>query len=315
MKYKRCCTRWLFIMGILLMALAVSSNAFASPLYGGYNGESETWIEVSIFEENRIGFSLKISVGADVDLNWWARFYVSGLFLLPYNLSRIGFSYDVGDVVSASFNSVLPWPLQVGADSNKLIWAATSFLVGVVGVDNNNTTWQETGVPGLWARGVDSHDNQWRWGKILPVLVGFKEDFVSEQGGSLNQEDFTKFEEELRSSKNNFVEEYGLKISSLLMEKLTDDEIMANVRNLSEELNDRMTFLYLTNLLSDDKSRVSLTLDPLSGTTSELNTLLGYVEEKILTDEIRGEMGILLDEFAQDIQPQLKAVKKMVTAP
>jgi hypothetical protein len=99
------------------------------------------------------------------------------------------------------------------------------------------------------------------------------------------------------------------------MEKLTDDEIMVNVRSLSEKLNDRMTFLYLTNLPIGDKRSVSLPLDLLSGTTSELNTLLRYVEEKILTDEIRGEMGILLDEFAQDIQPQLKAVKKMVAAP
>ena len=98
------------------------------------------------------------------------------------------------------------------------------------------------------------------------------------------------------------------------MEKLTDDEIVVNVRNLSEELNDKIMFLYLTNLSSDDERSVSLTLDPLSGTTSELNTLLRYVEEKILTDEIRVEMGILLDGFAQDIQPQLKAVKKMVTA-
>ena len=199
MKYKRYCTRWLFIIGILVMALAVTSNAFASPLYGGYNGESETWIEVSIFEQNVIGFSLKITVGADVDLNWWARFYVSGLFLLPYNVSRIGFSYDVGDVVSASFNSVLPWPLQVGADSNALIWAATSFLVGVVGVDNNNTRWQETGVPGFWARGMDSYDNQWQWIKVLPVLVGVGKSHDLEQGGSLNQEDLTKFEEELKS--------------------------------------------------------------------------------------------------------------------
>lgn len=311
MTYKRSCTRWLFITVILVMALAVTSNAFASPLYGGYNGESETWIEVSIFEQNMIGFSLKITVGADVDLNWWAKFSVSGLYLWAYNLSRIGFTYDVGDVVSTSFNSVLPWPLQVGADSNELIWAITNFLVGIVGVDTNDTKWQETGVAGVWARGMDSYDNQWRWLKVLSVLVGVD----LEQEGSLNQEDFIRFEEELGSSKNKFEEEYALKISSLLMEKLTDDEIMVNVRNLSEELNDRMTFLYLTNLLSDDKSRVSLILDPLSGITSELNTLLRYVEEKILTDEIRGEMGILLDEFAQDIQPQLKAVKKMVTTP
>jgi len=315
MKYKRCCTRWLFITGILVMALSVTSNAFASPLYGGYNGESETWIEVSVFEENRVGFSLKVTIGADVDLNWWARLNVSSLLLFPYNVSRIGFSYDVGDVVSASFNSLLPWPFQVGADSNALIWAMTNFLVGVVGLDNNSTVWQETGVPGVWASGMDSHDNQWQWLKILPVLVGVGEDFASEQGRSLNREDFIRFEEEFRSSKNNFAEEYGLKINSLLMEKLTDDEIMVNVRNLSEELNDRMTFLYLTNLSIGDKRSVSLILDPLSETTSELNTLLGYVEEKILTDEIRDEMGILMDEFAQDIQPQLKAVKKMVTAP
>ena len=98
------------------------------------------------------------------------------------------------------------------------------------------------------------------------------------------------------------------------MEKLTDDGFLINVKNISEALSNEITFLGLTNLLSDD-SRATLDLDPLSGTTSELNTLRGYVEEKILTDEIRDEMGILLDEFAQDIQPQLKAVHKVVAAP
>ena len=296
------------------MASAVATNAFASPLYGGYNGESETWIEVTVFKENVIGFSLKILVGADVDLNWWARFSVSGLYLLAYNLSSIGFTYDVGDVVSTSFDSVLPWPIRVGADSNELIWTITNFLVGVVGVDSNSTTWQETGVAGVWARGMDSHDNQWQWLKVLSVLVGVGKDNGLEQGVSLKQEDFSRLEEELRSSKSEFEEEYGRRISSLLMEKLTDDGFMINVKNLSEALNDRITFLCLTNLLNDD-SKASLTLDSLSGATSELNTLLGYVEEKILTDEIRGEMGILLDEFAQDIQPQLKAAEKMVAVP
>lgn len=298
-----------------MMTLAVASHAFAGPLYGGYNGESETWIEVSIYEENRIGFSLKITVGADVDLNWWARFSVSGLLFLPYNLTRIAFSYDVGDVVSTSFNSLLPWPLQVGVDSNELIWFMTNFLIGVVGVDNNDTIWQETGVAGVWARGMDSRDNQWQWLKVLSVLVGVGNGSGLEREGLLNQEDFKKLEEEPRPSKNKFEEEYGLKISSLLMEKLTDDEIMVNLRNFSEALNNKIMFLSPTAFLSDHKSSVSLTLDPFIGTTSELNALHGYVEEKILTDELRWEIGVLLDEFAHAIEPRLKAVKKMVAHP
>ncbi len=274
MRFKGSYYRELLIIGVFVMVLSATSNAFAGPLYGGYNGESEAWIEVSIVEENRIGFSLKISVGADSDLNWWARFGISGLFLLPYNVSHIGFSYDVGDVISASFATLLPLPLQVGADSNALVWARTNFLVGVIGADSNGTIWEETGVPGVWARGEDTNDNQWRWLKVLPVLVGVEENFASNQGGSL-----IRFDEERRSLQNHFAKEYGAKISSLLVEKLT------------------------------------FPLDPFNGTPSELNALLGYVEEKILTDEIRDEMSILLDGFAQDIQPRLKAIKKMVAAP
>lgn len=315
MTYKRCCRGSLFVIAMIMMTLAVASDTFAGPLYGGYNGESETWIEFPIYEENRIGFSLKIIVGADVDFNWWAKFSVSGLLLLPYNLTRIAFSYDVGDVVSTSFNSLLPWPLQFGADSNQLIWVITTFLVGVVGVDNNDTTWQETGVAGVWARGIDSRDNQWQWLKVLSVLVGVGNDSNLEREGLLNQEDLIGLEEELRPSKNKYQEEYGLNISSLLMEKLTDGEIMVNLRSLSQALSDKIMLLCLSNRLTDVKSRVSLTPDPLSATTSELNALHRYVEEKILTDELRWEIGILLDEFAHAIEPQLKAVKKMVAHP
>ena len=315
MKFKRSGTRGIFIIGIIMLSLVAASDNCASPLYGGYNGQSEIWSEVSIIEETNTLFSLKISVGADIDLNWWARFGISSLFLLPYNVYHIELSYEVGDVVSASITTLLPWPLQVGVDSNELVWTITNFLVSVVGVDSNNTIWEETGVPGVWARGSDNNDNQWQWLKLLPVLVGVGEDFALNQGGSLNQEDFKRFEEELRSLKYHFADEYGPKISSLLIEKLNDDEIMEHVRNLSEILNDKRVLSPLTVLPINEKREGFDPLGLLGRTSIELNALLTCMEEKVFTEETRDEVSILIGEIARDIKLQLKAIKKVAAVP
>lgn len=300
-------------MGILSLALAVASDALAGPLYGGYNGESEAWIEFPIYEENRIGYSIKILIGADVDLNWWAKFSISGLALIPYNLTRIAFSYDVGDVVSTSVNSLLPWPLQIGADSDERIWAATNFLVGIIGIDNNRTVWQETGLAGVWARGLDSLDNQWQWLKVLSVLVGVGDGSGVEGEGLLGQEESIPLKEDLVSSWKackTCKEAYGPKISSLLVEKLTHDEIMVNLNRRAVRWNHQMTFLCLSDFLCNDGSGWLQTPLSSSGEVRGDNRLVEYVEEKILTAEIKDEIVALMDKFAQAIQPQLKDLEK-----
>ena len=317
MKFKRSSTRRIVIIGVIVLALAFACDTYASPLYGGYNGKSDIWVEFYIFEETTIGFSFRFSVGLDPNLNVsWIRIGVSSLFLLPYNISNIGFSYETGDIASASLTTLLPWPLQFGADTNNLQWIITNLLIFVVGVDTDGNMWWERGIPGVWAYGGDSNDNQWQWIKLFSVLLGMKVNLTSSnQGISLGQENSLRFEEKLRSLQDHFVRECGPKLSALLTERLTDDEIMENIINLAEALNDRIAVLPL-NVLSIYENRKGMPpINPSSGIPSELNVLLTYLEEEVFTDEIRDEMSIFLDVIAKDIQPRLKALKKIGNIP
>ena len=148
------------VIGMIMLALVFPGAACASPLYGGYNGESEAWFEVYIVESADILFSLRISIGFDSDLtHLWVRAGISSLFLAPFNISSVGISYETGNIISASLDAILPWPFQVGADTNNLVWGVTSFLVGVSGSDSDGNVWVEAGVPGVTACGEVTQEN------------------------------------------------------------------------------------------------------------------------------------------------------------
>jgi len=320
MKFKRSSTKEIFTIGVIVLALFATGDTCASPLYGGYNGESEAWIEVYIIEKTTIGFSSKISVGIDPDLNvFWIRIGISSLFLLPSNISHIGFSYETGDIVSgdivsASITTILP-PIKWGFDTNNLQWFITNWLIAVSGLDSDGNVWGERRIPGMGACGWDSNNDKWCWIKFFPVLVGWRVELTSNQGTSLNQENALRFEKELRPLQDHFAKACNPKLSALLIERLTDDEIMDNMINLLEALNDRIALLPLTTLSIVENREGFPPIDPSSKMPSELKALLTYVEKNIFTDEVRDEVSILLDTFAKDIQPRLKALRKIGTAP
>lgn len=318
MKLKRNSTRRIFIIGMVVLALFAASDTCASPLYGGYNGESETWVEVYIVEVVTVGLSLRISIGVDPYLSaTWIRIGISSLFLLPY-VSNIEFSYETGDIVSASLTGIIP--VKIGADTNDLQWWIANFLTKVIGVDSDDNSWSEKGltgmfgIPGVFATGEDNNNHHWQWIKFFPVLVGWREELASQQGIFLNQENFHRFEEELRSLRDHLTRACGPRLSALLLEKLTDDEVMGGVLDHLEELSARMV-LPLIALSIYENSEELFPMDLPSVVPSELNTLLTYVEEEIFTEGIRGEVNLLLDTLARDIQPRLEVIKKIVTSP
>jgi len=308
-RFKGKSKRGIFIIGMVLLILVSTVDTFASPLYGGYNGKSENWFEIFIIEKATIGFYSRISVGLAPDLNvFWIRLSISSLFLLPSNISNIGFSYErgdvvAGDIVSVSLSTIVP-PIKVGIDTNNLKWIITNLLISVVGSDSEDNMWLERGISGVGACGEDSNDKQWCWLKFLPLLVGWRVDFPLAQDIFLNRDNDLRFEENLRSLKDHFAKACNHKLSALLIEKLTDDEIMVNIIKLSEVLNDRITLLPL-NILSTQQNREEM----LSG----LKALLTYVDKNIFTDELREEASIILDNFNRDTQ--LRSYNSNTTLP
>ncbi len=312
MRFKGSCFRTTFIIWVVVIVLFATSSASASPLYGGYNGNSKVWAEY-YYEEPRIGFSLRFSMGADTDFNWWVRV---GLSFIPY-INNVGLSYESDNILSLNIATILPWPVSLGIDTNRLWWYVINVLFGVVGRDSNANMWGETWwlFPGLYAFGVDNNDNHWQCLKLFSVLVGMGEELFEENEISFNQKNSVKFEEEMRSLEVYFKEGCGPEISALLVERLADDEIIENMRSLSEALNDRMALLPLTTFSINENGESITPFDSLNVTPPELNALLSYVEEKVFTDEVIDEIDVLLDSFAKDIQPHLKAVEKMVVTP
>ena len=293
--------RGIVIIGILILALFAGSETCASPLYGGYNGESESWMEVFVIDEVTIGFSLRASLGIDPGQNAsWVRVRIASFFTLPY-VSNLEFSYETDGIASLSVSGLLP--VKVGADTNGLRWAIINLLIRVIGADTDENWWQEEGLPGLYlgASGWDSKGNEWRWIKVLPMLIGWREEeSVSRQDISLSGENYRRLEKELISLRHQLTEANGSTLRSLLIEKFTDDGGMEGVINHLKTLNARMA------LPPMDSSSVM---------ASDLDSLLEYVEEEIFTDEIKDELNAFSDSFAKDITPQLEAVKEIVTTP
>jgi hypothetical protein len=297
----------MLVIGMIMLALVFPGAACASPLYGGYNGESEAWFEVYIVESADILFSLRISIGFDSDLtHLWVRAGISSLFLAPFNISSVGISYETGNIISASLDAILPWPFQVGADTNNLVWGVTSFLVGVSGSDSDGNVWVEAGVPGVTACGEVNQENGWCWVKILPVLLGTRVDLPSDRAISFSKENYRKYEDEFTTLRDYFAGEYSPQFYWMLREKLAGEEVMEKLGILSEAVNSRAVFP-LAALPIQESERG---FDALGAPTTELNALLRYVEEEIFTGAIKEEMDIFLDDFAREMKPRLEAIKK-----
>jgi len=313
MKFKRSGTQGIFIVGVIVLALVVACDTNASPLYGGYNGESKIWAEFYIVEETTIGFSLRVSIGTDTK-NLWIRMGISSLFLIFSNISNIGVSYETGGILSLNVTTLSP-PIKWGVDTNDLGWFIMDWLIVITGLDTDGNFWGEGRIPSIGAYGGDNNDNKWWWIKLRPVLMGMKVDLTSNQGSPISQENALRCEKELGFLQAHSVRKYSPKLSALLIEKVTNSEIMENMISLAEALSYRRALFPLKVLSLYENSKGIPPIDPSSGMPSELNVFLTYLEEEVFTDEVRDEMDIFLDAFAKDVQPQLEVLKDIGSAP
>lgn len=292
---------------LIVMVVLVTSRTHATPLYGGYNGESETWIEYNVTNINTLLFSAKVILGVDVNDHRWAKFRIA---VAPF-IVRFDITYDSADILSINLTTLLPWPVQFGREidiyeeGNNLWWFVVSLVTSVAGTDSEGTSWNETGIPGVAGQGSDSKGNEWIWVKILNWLSGAAIDGEL----FLKQSNSKDFEKELLSLQNHCSQAYARK-SHMFLEKLTDDDLMKDMVHFSEKFHKRAVQLPFAQ-----NSMGLPVLVPLDEMQSELDSLSVTIAEEVFTEEIKDDLHKLLNNFARDIQPQLRKISKTMKAP
>jgi hypothetical protein len=287
----------ILIVILFVMAVLVTSRTHATPLYGGYNGESEAWFEYRIANINTLLLSVKVFLGVDVNDHRWAKFRIS----IPPYIVRFDVTYDSADILSLNVSTLLPWPVQFGTEidlygeGRSLWWFVVNVVTGITGADSEDTRWVEAGIPGVSGSGYDSKGNQWTWVKVLNWLFG------AEIDGELflKQNNFQDLEEDLLSLEEDCSRAYAGKIN-MLLEKFTGGNSMKDMVHFSDKLN---------------RQALQLPFAPLNEMQSELDALSATIEKEVFTGETKDELQKLLNDFARDSQPPLRKIREKMTAP
>ena len=301
----------ILIVILFVMAVLVTSRTHATPLYGGYNGESETWFEYNIANINTLLFSAKVFLGVDVNDHRWAKFRIS---IAPY-IVRLEVTYDSADIVSVNVSTWLPWPVQIGreidiyGEGRSLWWLVVNVVTGITGADSEDNRWAEAGFSGVSGSGSDSKDNKWTWFKVLNWLFGAGEDFTIDGELFLQKNNSKGLEEELLSLQEDCSRAYAGKIN-VLLEKFTGGKVMRDMVHVSEKLHRRTLPLPFA-----EQSKGLPVVSQLNEMQSELDSLSATIAEEVFTGEIRNELQELLNNFARDTQPRLRKISEKVTTP
>jgi hypothetical protein len=281
--------RVIVILTLLLMVLVRIPRTWATPLYGGYNGESTAWTEYTIAEVSPALFNLKVTLGVDTDSHAWVRIVFS---TIPF-ITRIEFTYDSLDILSGNFDTYIPWPIKIGSqienndEITPLLWWFTVYVgFGVSGIDSERTIWTETGFPGVSGSGKDNNGNTWTWLKFLNWKFGVGEDFTEEGREFLNPQQSQELEKVLSSLQNHIDQTYARRVNTLTT-LLTSREVMLTVAEASRKAVFPDSDYHITSM-----------------------------ETTVFTEDVKAELRTLLDSFAQDVQPQLiKLTEKLKKTP
>ena len=296
----------LFVMSVLL-----TSRTHATPLYGGYNGESEAWLEFKVTGIDTLLFSANVFLGVDSNDHRWAKFRIS---VIPF-IVRVNITYDSADILSVNLSTLLPWPIQFGTEldiygeERSLWWIVVNVVSGVAGVDSEGTRWAEAGIPGVNGSGSDSKGNRWTWWKILDWLVGAGEDFTIDGELFLNENSAEDLGKELLSLHEDCSQAYAGKMN-LLLEKFTAGNVMKDMVDVSEKVLKQAAWLPF-----NQNNRSTSQVGPLGELQSGLDLLSDTIKDEVFTEEIRGELQKLLHSFARDSQPQLKKISETIATP
>ena len=114
---------------MLVLCLMIATPLKASPLYGGYNGQSTFWVDLFFF-------------GIDDQIRWWVRVPVP---LVP-GVLNLNFKYESSGAISAEIAGhgiFAEEGFYAGIDTAGALWLELSDLGVSGGTDTNGNSWSE----------------------------------------------------------------------------------------------------------------------------------------------------------------------------
>jgi hypothetical protein len=248
------------VLIVFLLCLITAAPLSASPLYGGYNGESDFWVDVFF-------------CGIDNEARWWVRIPVP----IVSGTLRINFKYESTGVVSAEVvGSNIPFfsggnDFLMGMDTSGLYWSEYYDVNVSGGTDSNGNTWVEPTFLDYLGTGTDNKDHLWGFvtynlENIYRLKVGINLSFlIPEPEPSLIQVKPKK----LPLFINSVQKEESLKLIHYLTALSLDDELEARTAVLSAH-------------------------------SMDLTSLLKFAEEKVFTQERREVIEGMMNGFIND---------------
>ena len=224
---------------VLLWSLVMATPLAASPLYGGYNGQSLFWVDTFFF-------------GIDSEARWWVRL---PLDIIAEKL-RIIFKFESSGALSvelATFNSVGQADFLIGIDTDGLSWGETFQTNLLAGSDSSGATWTEQSVLSFAGSGSDSNGNNWwfatyNFQNIFPLTAGVNVTLLlpappTEEEGEITSEEQKTFFSPLSILHREKV----LKLITFVKELSRNDELLQKAKILTSHSLDRTSLLRFAN--------------------------------------------------------------------
>jgi len=212
-------------MAAFLWYLVATTPLAASPLYGGYNGQSMFWMDVFFF-------------GIDDQARWWVRIPVP----LVKGFLRLNFKYERDGVVSAEitgYNFFEQSDFLLGVDTSGLTWGEYYELNLSGGSDNHGTTWTEQTFFEYVGTGSDNNNHLWgfvtyNYENTYPIKVGIDLSFlIPESFKKITPSLAQREQKKLLPLTRLFQKEEILKLIHFLTALSIDDELRGKVEALT----------------------------------------------------------------------------------
>lgn len=151
------------ILALALWCATVTAPVAASPLYGGYNGQSILWFDAFFF-------------GADNQGRWWVRVPVD---IIPGSIRTI-FKLESGGILSAEialYNIPGQDNFLLGIDSAGIFWTEIYQASFLAGNDSSGNSWSEQSIFNFLGTGSDNNGKAWWFSaftfqNIFPLTLG-----------------------------------------------------------------------------------------------------------------------------------------------
>ena len=227
------------IMVVVLWSLVMATPLAASPLYGGYNGQSLFWIDTFFF-------------GIDDQARWWVRLPVD----IVRETLRIIFKFESSGALSvelAAFNSVGQANFLIGVDTDGLSWGETFQTNLLAGSDSSGATWTEQSVLSFAGSGSDSNDNNWffatyNFQNIFPLTAGINVTLLLPDPPTKEEGEVTSGEQKTFFSPFSMLNrEKILELITFVKELSRNDELLQKAKALTSHSLDQASLLHFAN--------------------------------------------------------------------